>query len=60
MKSTKRSFYELETETVGKILDTIKKKYPDHCKPLLEASSFFIKGPKESAVEHIRRKRTDK
>ena len=60
MKSTKRSFYELETETVEKILDTIEKKYPDHYKPLLETSSFFIKGPKESAVEHIRRKRKGK
>ena len=60
MKSTKRSFYELETETVEKILDTIEKKYPDHYKPLLETSSFFIKGPKESAVEHIRSKRKGK
>ena len=60
MKSTKGSFYELETETVEKILDTIKKKYPDYYKPLLETSSFFIKGPKESAIEHIRRKRKGK
>jgi hypothetical protein len=54
----KKPFYELNSETIEKILNVLEKKYPDYYKPLLETSSFFVKGPKESAaIEHMRRRK---
>ena len=55
---SERSLYELETGTVEKILDAIKKKYPEYYESLFETSSSYIEGPKESAVKHMRRKET--
>ena len=53
---SKRSLYELETDTVEKILDAIKKKYPEYYESLAETSSNYIRRPKQSALEHTGRK----
>jgi hypothetical protein len=56
----RRPFYELDNKTVKNILNLLDKKYPDQYKPLLEASSYFIKGPKEDAADRMRKRKESK
>jgi hypothetical protein len=56
----RRPFYELDTKTVKKILNLLEKKYPQQYEPLLETSSYFIKGPKGDAADRMRKRKESK